>query len=256
MHMLQPDLVSPVGGQNQSLTKVYDQSQMQIMFEGMTGGAVEIEASDRQKQARCNTAIETQVTTTYHQLEKQYPTDFRQILRNTQENFFMQEYLRNNETAMRAGSRSVVSNPMSAASAGGGSDHGAEIQGFKKPVVYNQAKEDQYRMKKNNALARVGRTRTNTDGMGGKPNGKNQPRLDTQNFSEPETKEMPTPVNASDLFVSNDHSPGIEDYSKVVGELDTLRKNSASQNQPYLLPGVKKDPRFPMKYGSGVAPSP
>ena len=44
---------------------------------------------------------------------------------------------------------------------------------------------------------------------------------------DPDTKEMTTPVNGSDLYLSNENSPRIEDYSKVMnGDIETLRNTS------------------------------
>ena len=61
----------------------------------------------------------------------------------------MQEYLRNNDTAMQAGrggSKSVMSHPLSNSAAGSAGE--TELPGVvaaKKPVVPNQKLEEQYR---------------------------------------------------------------------------------------------------------------
>ena len=172
------------------------------------------------------------------------------MLRNTQENFFMQEYLRNNDTVLRAGSKSVMSNLIANSATGSGRE--AEILGFKKPVVPNQKLEEQYRMKKKNAVSRIiaAKKRDSTEFVI-----QHRPRLDTQLLDPPETKGMTTPANGSDLHGSNENSPRVDDYSRITGgDIDTLR--NTRHNEPYLLAGMKQDPRFLPKYGSAVTPAP
>ena len=173
---------------------------MQIKFDGVTGGTVEIEATDRQ-QARCNTAFNNgQAVTTQNQFETTYPADFRLLLRNTQENFFMHEYLRNGEKIiMHRGAKSVVSNVNSTS---GGSDREAMFQIHKKQMVHNQAKENQYRMRKKNTMSRFSYMKKDGTIVSGV---KNSPRLGSHNVDipqnhEPDTKEATTPVNVSDLL--------------------------------------------------------